>query len=115
MAEAPHPYSTQALAASLVTATQPNHRANAEAWLAELNIPMVDVSFLCADGKWSTEKHVDDPTTIFETIAMSLGKGGSRYAVVAYQGRWALVGPSSGKIRYFDNREAAEMVALHNG
>lgn len=114
MAKAPHPYSMPALAASLATATQPNDRANAVAWLEGLNIPMIDVSFLRSDGSWFVETHVDDPSTIFDTIGMALGRSGNRYAVVLHGGSWVLYSHKHGA-RYYDTKEAAEMVAIHNG
>lgn len=81
--------------------------------MEELKIPMIDVALMKPDGTWSTETHVDDPTTIFETIGMTLERG-FKYAVVAYHGRWALCFRPH-KVRYFDTKEAAEMVAIHHG
>lgn len=115
MTKAPKPYTIQALAASLTTATQPNHRANAEAWLDELNIPMIDVTFLRTDGSWYVEKHVDDATTIEDTIAMTLRNTTYLYALRRYHGRWELRGRQVNTVRYYDSKEAAEMVAIHGG
>lgn len=106
------PLSTRSMAVTLAAA-QPNTRSDAEAWLEGLKIPMIDVLLMKSDGVWSTEKHVDDPTTIFETIGMTLERG-FKYAIVAYHGRWALCSRRH-RVRYFDAKEAAEMVAIHHG
>jgi hypothetical protein len=93
---------------------QPN-RIAAEDWFKSLGINLVDVWFLCADGTWLLQKQVDDEDTIFETIGMPLERvHRTGYALRAYHGRWELTGPAR-KVRYYDTREAAEMVAIHNG
>jgi hypothetical protein len=96
----------------------PNTRAAAEEWLRELNVPLVDVWFLrVGSSDWIEEKHVNDIATIDETIMMTMNRLGCFYALHLYQGRWRLVGRRhpSRLYRYYDTREAAEMVAIHNG
>lgn len=105
----------RAQALTLAGAVTPNTRANAEAWLGSLGIPMIDVTFLRGDGSWQVEKHVDDELTIAETIAMTLRNSTYLYALRPYHGRWELRGQKVNTVRYYDSKEAAEMVAIHRG
>lgn len=92
----------------------PSTRVEAEKWLTTLGTQLVSVWFLDKDGVWVDERHVDDSITIDETIDMTLRRTGWRYSLrLCSNGRWELRG--RGKYRYFDSREAAEMVAVHNG
>ena len=73
-----------------------------------------------------TEQHVDDATALPETVAKAMSKLNARAAVYPWMGRWALATPGGvtalndkviqrGTLRYYDTKEAAEMVAIHNG
>ncbi len=108
-------YSMRALAATLAKGSQPVSRETTEEWIESLGVKLVDVWFLRADGTWFLEKQVDDEDTIAETIGMTLERvRHAGYALRTYHGRWELTGPAR-KMRYYDTREAAEMVAIHNG
>lgn len=86
-------------------------------WLRNLGVKFVGVAIF-AEDQIIYEDHVDDATTLPDTIAMSMEKRRARAAVYPWMGRWALSmtgAPLTKKLRYFDTREAAEMVAIHNG
>lgn len=89
-----------------------------EKWLASLGTPFVTVWFLDRNGGLMDERHVADPDTIFETVKMTIERLGLRSAVLPWQGRWCLYTPF-GKLleqqRFYDTREAAEMVMIHRG
>lgn len=90
-------------------------------WAQALNTKFVDVTlYVVKDGAVTPaiERHVDDLTTLPETIRMSITQRGARYAVYSYMGRWCLVSPHkdlSKRLRYYDTQEAAEMTAIFNG
>ena len=96
------------------TGAAPHKRRDAEDWVMSLGVTLVPVAFLCADGAWVVEQHVDDELTISETIGMMLDRSRATYALRAYHGRWELTRRGHG-VRYYDTKEAAEMVAIHNG
>lgn len=100
--------------AATLAAGAPNTRPATERWLAGLGVAFTPVSFLCADGAWVIEQHVDDELTIGDTIRMTLDRSRTSYALRAYHGRWELTHRIRG-VRYYDTKEAAEMVAIHNG
>lgn len=98
----------------------PNTRSATEAWLGELNVTFVDVWFYDSRMRtWIDERHVDDPATLDATIVMTMGRLRLSYALHTYHGRWRLLtgwrGDRRGResFRYFDSREAAEMLAIH--
>lgn len=87
-------------------------------WQLELRTKLVEVLFFDAKGETFTEKHVDDSTTLPETARMTMERLVLSYAVFPYLGRWCLVTPGKSPtklFRYYDTREAAEMVAIHRG
>jgi hypothetical protein len=74
---------------------------------------LVRVFFVGKDGRLFEELHVDDPTTLAETVAMSLARSHARWAVWPDGTLWALTG--GGRTRHYPSKEAAEMVAIHRG
>lgn len=87
-------------------------------WLADLNARLINVLFFDEDGRPFEERHVDDVSTLPETVRMTMERLRCTYAVYPYMGRWCLVAPSKAPLkllRYYDTREAAEMVAIHRG
>lgn len=90
-------------------------------WLEELGTKFVDVTLLARKPSGTeilVEQHVDDLTTLPETIRMSMERLRADYAIYPYMGRWCLVSQFKERakmLRYYDSKEAAEMVALHNG
>lgn len=95
---------------------QQKSRSDQAQWLSDLGVALVQVQ-LFVKGRWIDERHVADITTLEETVSMSLKRLGGNYAVTPWQGRWALFtvpsGPRRMRLRYYDTREAAEMVAMH--
>jgi len=90
---------------------------DSQSWLDNmLKSKMVDVWFRGRDGELFSERHVADPTTIFETVEMSIKRFPGKSAAFPYQGRWCVYTPRGGprEFRYYDTREAAEMVLIHN-
>ena len=83
-------------------------------WLETLKVKLVEVTFFAPDGEMFSQQHVEDITTLVETIRMTMERWNCRYAVHPYMGRWCLV-TAPGRLRYYDTREAAEMVAIHRG
>jgi hypothetical protein len=85
-----------------------------ERWLVEkLGVKFVDVWFF-RDGEFKLEPQVNDPT-VFETVVYQrMGALRASYALHGYHGRWCLLTREQRRaIRYYDTREAAEMVAIH--
>ena len=100
-----------------MTAPTPNNRAETETFLERAGLRFVVVRFYLADRDhqpWVEERHVDDPVTLEHVVRQTLSRHRARYAVCPYHGRWALI-CSARLTRYYDTREAAEMVAIHNG
>lgn len=87
-------------------------RSAQERWLSGLGVRFVGIFMVLADGKRVVENHVDDPQTLHQTVEMSSRP--FRYAVVPYQGRWEVIERSGKHVKYFDNRDAAEMWAIHH-
>lgn len=93
----------------------------AEEWLTGLGTKFIDEQlFIPKDGRieHSIEHHVDDCSTLPETVRLSMERCQARYAIYSYMGRWCLITPGKSptrRIRYYDTREAAEMVAILNG
>jgi len=87
-------------------------------WLRR-RVKLVDVTFFPRGKEPYTERHVDDVSTLPETVKMSLDRGLAYAAVYPYGGRWCLAWPThpdeDKRLRYYDNKEAAEMVAIHRG
>lgn len=96
-----------------------DERTDTEKWLEDkLKLPMIQVWFVGHDGRLVDERHVADPDTIFETVKMSIERLGLKSAALPYEGRWCVYTPRRAppnNLRYFDTREAAEMVVIHNG
>ncbi len=87
-----------------------------EKWLASLGTQFIDVWFLDRNGGLMDERHVADPDTIFETVKLTIERLGCRAAVLPYMGRWCVYAPAKAppkNLRYYDTREAAEMVMIH--
>jgi hypothetical protein len=88
-----------------------------ETWLKNLGVKFVDVWFYHPKaGVWTCEPQVADPLTIEETVNMALTRLKATYALRTYEGRWLLIKKFGGvhkHNRYYDTREAAEMVAIH--
>lgn len=88
-----------------------------EAWLKSLGITFVDV-FVRYKGEITYEQHVDDPRTLADTVRLSMERRVGAIAVFPYCGMWAVCAPytqSDKQTRYYDTKEAAEMIAIHNG
>jgi len=100
--------------AAALTAASADTRADAEAWLESLHVPMIDVLFLKPDKSWGREKHVDDPATLCDTIGMTLGRTGWLYGLFARGDHWVLYSHRNGA-RRCPTREAAEMIAILGG
>lgn len=81
-------------------------------WMREkLNLPFVDVWFFGPQGVHE-ERHVDDGSTLRETVRMSIERGLGRAAVYReVSGQWVV--QRVHEMKFFDTREAAEMFALH--
>lgn len=96
-------------------------RSSTEEWLTDLGTKFIDVRMLIPkDGRIEhvIERHVDDCSTLPETVQMSMERTRARYATYPYMGRWCLVSPHKEPtklLRYYDTQEAAEMVAILNG
>ncbi len=67
--------------------------------------------------RWLDERHIDDPETLDTTVSMSLERLGGRYAIWQRDGGWVLLkrGAAVPRLKFYPNREAAEMVAIHGG
>lgn len=83
-------------------------------WLDRVGVPLKSVWFL-ANGKWIDEEHVDDHDTFLETIAMTFERLKLNYALWSTPEGWCLLSHRTGDCRTYPSREAAEMVAIHNG
>lgn len=111
--------STAARAAVLANsyrARAPNTRSATELWLTELGTRFIEVR-MRVKGDWVDENHVDDPSTILDTIKMSAERLGCRFAVVQLEagGSWHLYDYRKGETKSYPSKEAAEMVAIHHG
>lgn len=91
----------------------PNTRSNTEEWLARMGTKFCDV-WLFVKGCWIDERHVADNETFLATVVMSIERLGATYALWSDATEWCLI-DRNGSIRRYPNREAAEMVAIHNG
>ena len=82
-----------------------------------LGVKFIVVTFITRDHVLLMEQHVDDPETIELTVRQSMSRMRWDYAIYPWMGRWVLLsvrrGPSH--VRYYDSKEAAEMVAIHGG
>lgn len=96
-------------------------RSSTEEWLTDLGTKFLDVRMLIPSPggvQHVIERHVDDCSTLSETVRMAMERHKARYAVYPYMGRWCLVSPwkePTKMLRYYDTQEAAEMVAILNG
>lgn len=88
-------------------------RAGSDERIIDFGLPMIEVFLIMRDGRMETETHVNDPTTLAETVAMSMSRTRARWAVYPDGDKWALTG--KGKTRHYPTREAAEMLAIHRG
>ena len=92
----------------------PNTVNAAEQWLGNLGVKFIEVWMYVGEGKFLPFNHVDDPETLDETIIDGMRRHRARYALHPYHGGWRLVGGKAvNTMRYYDTREAAEMVAIH--
>lgn len=93
-------------------------RTAQESWLEKLGAKFADVQLL-VKGEFVEERHVNDPDTIEDTVVMSLERFKAKCAVwPTNDGNWCVFSPYRAEVkrlRYYPTREAAEMVALHNG
>lgn len=62
---------------------------------------------------WYAEPQVDDPDTFDECVETARLRLNATHALYEYEGRWVLVGGKCGYAKDYPNREAAEMVAIH--
>lgn len=87
-----------------------------ELWLTKLGVKFVDVRFF-TKNQITTGQQVADPVTLEVTIKMEMDRLGAQQAVWPVGNQWALYTPrrQDGKVRLYPSREAAEMVAIHNG
>jgi len=92
------------------------HGAN---WLRNLGLKLIEVTFYPQGDEPFVEEHVDDLSTLPETVRMTMErKSRVDYAVYPYVGQWCLVSPRKRPeklLRYYNTKEAAEMVAIHRG
>lgn len=88
-----------------------------ESWMQGLAVKFVNVTFVTGEHVLKMEQHVDDPETLEFTIRQSMARMAWSYAIFPWMGRWVLMSKPGRLIgtRYYDSREAAEMVALHGG
>lgn len=94
--------------------TNPNSRPELEKWLGNVGVPLKTVWFL-KRGRWFDERHVDDHDTFLTTITMTFERLGLTYALWDTPDGWCLLSRRTGDCRTFPTKEAAEMVAIHNG
>lgn len=96
-----------------------DNRTPTEQWLEDqLKLPLIQIWMVTREGNLIDERHVADAETLFETVKMSIERFGTRSAVLPYQGRWCVYTPfrpGVDKMRFYDSREAAEMVMIHGG
>lgn len=86
-------------------------QADNEAWLETLGAKLVEVTFY-RKGEQFTERHVNDPDTLAETVAMGVSRHNALAVIPSAKG-WDLIGLGSPKT--YPTKEAAEMVAIHRG
>lgn len=88
-----------------------------EDWMQDLGVKLVCVTFVTGEHVLKTEQHVDDLETLEMSVRRSLERMVWSYAIYPYMGRWVLVSRRRGapSTRYYDSKEAAEMVAIHGG
>jgi hypothetical protein len=85
-------------------------------WQNNLKVTFVDAVFF-RRGEAIESKLVDDLTTLPEVVELRCQREGFSHAVYPYMGRWALYSTLKKlphKVRYYDGKEAAEMIAIHN-
>lgn len=91
-----------------------------EAWLRA--VPMVELHIWVpcrgnVAGHWRKDKAVKDVEFLDELVRQAISRHIGTHAVHEWYGRWRLAAitpmRSTQTYRYFDSREAAEMVAMH--
>lgn len=84
-------------------------------WLQGMGTTFCDVWFYTRARNWTLELQVEDHDTFLECVGMAMSRLGAGYALW-YDGTLGgyLLKRNFGKIRTYPNREAAEMVAIHN-
>lgn len=84
-------------------------------WLKGLSTRFVEVwIWRKHDQTWLSEEHVDDHDTFLETVDMSLGRHGLRFAAWGdITGWWTLLDKQTGDTKFFPSRDAMEMAVLH--
>lgn len=93
--------------------------ATYKGWMERLGTKFVDVTLFPPGKEPVVEQHVDDVSTLPDTVKLAMGRTKSRFAVYPWGGRWCLAEPghpeATKKLRYYDTEEAAHMVAIHRG
>lgn len=94
--------------------TDPETHAAQLEFAQRLGVTMIDVWFLSPrDKRWRVEPQVDDHDTFLETVNMSAGRGGARFALWFDEEQWCLLDRHTGDTKRYPSRAAAEMVAFH--
>lgn len=83
------------------------------AWFKSLGVRFHDVWFLI-NHEWQCRQQVADVETFDECVRADWGRTAARYVVFERDGVWVLWTRGKPERRY-PSREAAEMVAMHNG
>lgn len=91
-------------------------REKQEAWLEGLGARLVTVWFLVKD-QLIDEKHIDDTTTIGETVEMTMRR--LRASVAFWRlhdaSTWTVYSRAKQRVKHVPTQEAAEMLARHGG
>lgn len=97
--------------------TTPNNRDRTAEWMKGLGTRFVNVNFIMPDGSVKTEEHVDDTSTLGDTILMSMQRLRCKIAWFHYGDEWAMLRHASlaepGTLRRYPTEAAAEMAARH--
>lgn len=106
---------TNAMRARIIKS--PNTPGNAETWLEQLGVGLIDVwGWDTRLQEWFMERHVDDHETFLTTVAMMLARRAIRHAMWdGGAGTWAVIDRKTGDTRSMPSREAAEMLIMLHG
>lgn len=83
-----------------------------DSWMRNLNVRLRAVWFYTYRKRtWAFEAQVDDAVTFDECVETARLRLNATHALYEQGDEWALV--MGNRIRFYPNREAAEMVAIH--
>lgn len=83
-------------------------------WLRDLGVTFCTVHCL-VKGAWIDKLVVDDPSTFDELVDDARRQVGAKYVCYSYGSGFVLLGGKCGYAKTYPTREAAEMVAMHDG